>query len=148
MSREFEINIEPKGKGRPRTRIVKTGRRSFAQIYTPKDTREYEQTIRDAYDAAAFDHNWEPYAEHVPIRICVECGMSIPKSTSKRKREAMAFHLLYPTKRPDTDNLVKSVMDALNGLAFHDDAQIVELKVLKVYADPPYVRVSLSEVNV
>ena len=49
--------------------------------------------------------------------------------------------------KPDTDNIAKSVLDALNGLAYGDDKQIVELKVRKYYGVEPYVNVKLIELE-
>ena len=146
-ARIVNIAITPKGKARPRTRVVKTGGRSFAQIYTPKDTRRYEKAIRDAYDFEAYQHDWEPYREGVAIRLYLEFGMPIPKASSKKNREAMMAFDIVPTKKPDADNLAKAVMDAINGVAYHDDNQIASLHIMKVYAEEPYVRIYMSEFN-
>lgn len=56
--------------------------------------------------------------------------------------------LISPTKKPDMDNVVKIVLDALNGFAWHDDAQVVDLSVMKVYTDQePFVRVELMSLD-
>lgn len=51
-----------------------------------------------------------------------------------------------PAKKPDCDNVEKAVYDALNGLAYKDDAQIVESGLKKYYAVTPCVKVELSDV--
>ena len=56
---------------------------------------------------------------------------SIPKSKVKAAREGAC-----PTTRPDIDNLVKSIMDSLNGFAYDDDSQVIELHAWKVYGEP------------
>ena len=53
---------------------------------------------------------------------------------------------LLPAKRPDFDNLAKGITDALNGLAFKDDNQIVEAHIYKRYGDPQKVEVEIKEV--
>jgi Holliday junction resolvase RusA-like endonuclease len=56
----------------------------------------------------------------------------------------MQLGLIYPAKKPDIDNVVKSVTDALNGLAYGDDSQIVSLYVHKRYGLVPMVEVEIS----
>ena len=53
---------------------------------------------------------------------------------------------IYPTTKPDTDNIAKSILDSLNGIAYKDDKQIVSLKVDKYYTEIPSVSVWISEV--
>ena len=71
---------------------------------------------------------------------------SIPKSDSKRKREAKLDGTLRPTKKPDLDNLVKIIADSLNELAYYDDAQIVDVQCRKFYSDRPRVEVRIREI--
>lgn len=60
-------------------------------------------------------------------------------------REFKLSGKMRPTMKPDNDNIAKSVLDALNGLAYVDDKQIVELKVNKYYGAEAYVYVKLTE---
>ena len=53
---------------------------------------------------------------------------------------------MRPTVKPDCDNLAKSILDSLNGLAYQDDKQVVELSIKKYYAENAEVRVRLTEV--
>ena len=53
---------------------------------------------------------------------------------------------IYPTTKPDTDNIAKSILDSLNGIAYLDDKQVVDLRVRKQYAEVPGVSVWISEV--
>lgn len=70
----------------------------------------------------------------------------IPKSASKRKREQMERNIIVPTVKPDADNVCKAVCDALNGVAWKDDAQIVNLIFEKHYGAEPCVKVEIEEV--
>ena len=49
------------------------------------------------------------------------------------------------TKKPDIDNVAKSVLDALNGLAFDDDSLIHDLQIIKRYTiGEPRVEVTME----
>ena len=58
----------------------------------------------------------------------------------------MYRNVIRPTKKPDVDNVAKSILDSLNGMAYKDDSQVVECIVRKWYADEPKVKVKLMEV--
>lgn len=122
--------IEPVAKGRPR--FTRTG-----HAFTDKKTRDYEKTIREGYIGGKFEG---------PIGVSLTFGMPIPKSTSKRNREKMIEKKLLPcVKIKDVDNCMKSVLDALNGIAYEDDSQIVYLMGRKVYAAEPHVYIKIWE---
>ncbi|MDR1647770.1 MAG: RusA family crossover junction endodeoxyribonuclease, partial [Zoogloeaceae bacterium] len=72
-----------------------------------------------------------------------------PASWSKKKRGAALGNprAILPAKRPDLDNVVKSVCDAMNGVVFRDDAQIVRLTAEKIYAECPCVRVQIEAIK-
>lgn len=133
----FEIPGEPKGKGRPR--FTRTG-----HAYTPQETAEYEERVRLAYKAKYKD---EPFAKGVPLKMEIAAYFTPPKRTSKTKRAAMLNHDLRPMKKPDGDNIIKIIADALNGVAYYDDAQLVEVKIGKFYSEEPKVFVILTEVD-
>lgn len=126
---------EPKGKGRPRM-STKTGR-----TYTPKDTVFYENLVRHEYAAqCGIKHDGE-------IEAVIIAYYSIPKSTSKKKYNQMIDGTLRPTKKPDTDNVAKIILDSLNKIAFDDDSQVVDLLVKKFYGEQPRVELIISEVR-
>lgn len=52
---------------------------------------------------------------------------------------------MIPTKKPDSDNIAKIICDSLNGIAYHDDSQIVELYICKSYSENPKVIVTIAE---
>lgn len=130
MELKFVIPGEPKGKGRPRF-----GRSGHA--YTPHDTATYENLVKTCFKDQYPDHI--PVAPGIPIKCYILAYFGIPKSTSKRKRMQMAIDLIRPLKKPDADNIIKIVCDALNGIAYYDDAQIVEVILEKMYDDTPRV---------
>ena len=135
MTFDFFIPGKPCGKGRPKFGNGRT--------YTPEKTVNYENLVQvcfmQAYPGA------EPIKARVPVVALMTAYYPIPASTSKKQRDRMTAGLVVPTVKPDADNVAKIVLDALNGSAFCDDAQVVHLQVLKRYAEEPGVKVRITE---
>ena len=134
----FVVLGAPIGKGRPKFSTF-NGR---AIAYTPQKTVNYENLVKISFQQSgekAFDKS-------VQLTATIKAFFSIPKSVSKSKRDLMLNGYILPTKKPDTDNIAKSVLDALNGLAYYDDAQICELHVYKAYSEMPRVEVFIDEI--
>lgn len=53
---------------------------------------------------------------------------------------------IRPTKKPDLDNIMKCVTDALNEIAYQDDKQIVSASIEKYYSEEPRVEVAIMEI--
>lgn len=134
--KKFIILGEPKGKGRPR--FTRNG-----HTYTPERTANYETLVRLEYERQCEGM----FEQGIPLELNIKAYFAIPKSASKRKKEAMRTGQLRPTKKPDMDNIVKIVADSLNGAAYHDDAQIVSTSIEKWYAAVPRVEVSIGEIG-
>lgn len=141
----FAVYGDPRGKARPR--FDSRHRRTF----TPKATQDYEKKIREAYLQEARQYEMEedsvsPSLLQGPLYMVITAGFRIPKSASKIRRAKMIDGQIRPTKVPDVDNIAKIVQDALNGYAYKDDAQIVQLLVDKHYTkEDPYVAVMIEE---
>ncbi|NTU67988.1 MAG: RusA family crossover junction endodeoxyribonuclease [Chlorobiaceae bacterium] len=82
-----------------------------------------------------------------PLVVVLDFGFPRPKShfgsgvnASKMKQYAPHYH----TSKPDIDNLQKFVMDALNGVFWHDDSCVCVVHAAKRYSDTPGVRVTIS----
>lgn len=135
--REFKIPGKAQAKQRPRM-----GRSGV--VYTPKETLVYENYVKMCYSDYAQQFGWLPYENQV--RAEIEVLVAVPKSDSKTKKKAKIEGMIRPAVKPDCDNLAKSILDSLNGLAYHDDKQVVELSVKKYYAENAEVRVRLTEV--
>ena len=122
---KFEIPGIPVAKGRPRF-----GR---GRAYTPRKTRNAENRIADAA-LKAMGRNPPMIG---PLWIQIVFGFPVPKSFSKARRVSALAGGLNPTSKPDIDNLVKAIMDGLNGIAYFDDSQIVDIAARKWFmADP------------
>lgn len=132
----FSILGEPKAKGRPR--FAKRG--GFAKTYTPEETRNYEAYIKMCFADAANGNKLQG-----ALNAEIKCFFGIPKSVSMKKRQAMIDGIIPCMKKPDTDNIAKTVLDSLNTIAYDDDKQVVKLVVEKMYSDRPRVDVILQE---
>ena len=77
--------------------------------------------------------------------MSVSAYYPIPKSTSKVKKEKMLKGILLPDKKPDVDNVLKGICDALNTIAYDDDKQIVHMDIEKYYSEEPRTEVILKE---
>ena len=133
--RKFEVIGTPVAKGRPR--VTKWG------AYTPEKTVNYENLVQFSYLQEY--KNIEPLEGYLKIEIAFY--MPIPKSTSKKNRELMIGWKLLPDKKPDIDNMIKSITDALNELAYQDDKQIVEVHAYKYYSEQPKAVVMINKLT-
>lgn len=133
------IDGEPIGKGRPRV----TNRGSFAHAYTPKRTKNYEKQVQQSY----FNQIGVGTKLEGPIKTEVKAFFPIPKSSTKKQRELMLKDKIKHIHKPDLDNVYKSVFDALNGLAYNDDSQIIIMNGRKYYSDEPRVEIHLEEIK-
>lgn len=132
----LHLDINPVPKGRPR--FSKVG--GFVRSYTPKKTSDYEATVRQAAQQAMTREPLE-----TPLEAFLYFRLPIPKSYPKKRVQACLSGLERPTKKPDLDNLAKSVLDGLNGVVYLDDSQLVSLHITKVYDHNPGVDIMVRE---
>ena len=127
----FDVYGKVRGKGRPR--FTRGGR-----PYTPKATRDYERAIRDAFENAP-GRPREPFSG--PIAVSIMTYRQLPNSTPKSVSREPDTH------KPDADNVAKVVLDALNGVAWLDDAQVTSLTVVKLDRErrEEFLRVIVSD---
>lgn len=135
----FKIPGEPTGKGRPRYANV----RGVVRTYTPKKTRDYERRVQQFFRKA--------YPGYIPldgpVSVYIYAVFPVPESFSMAKKQRCYSGELLPTKKPDADNIAKIVLDALNGLAYRDDAHVTAMSANKRFQnapdEPPHIRVEL-----
>jgi len=128
---------EPVAKGRPR---FGAGLRP----YTPAKTRQAEGIASSAARVAMAGR--DVFAG--PIRVHILAVFPVAKSWPKSRREDALNGKIHVTKKPDIDNVAKLVTDAMNGIVWIDDSQIVELEAAKVYGENPRTIVSVNPVDV
>lgn len=130
---KFVIPGDPVGKGRP---IFATrGKYHFA--YTPERTKIYEQKVKDCFGDNVLTSG--------PIAVKIEAIYKVPASASKKKKAELLKS--YPVKKPDLDNVVKIVLDALNTIAYKDDSQIVMISAVRKYGNEPQVIVEIIPID-
>ncbi|MFG0353549.1 RusA family crossover junction endodeoxyribonuclease [Pseudomonas sp. zbq_5] len=132
---QFLVPGEPVGKGRMRL----TTRHGIARMHPTDRTIAYEGLIAMAGAQAMGDRS----LLECPVMVEMRIVLAIPQSMSK-KRKAMAIAgELFPTKKPDMDNVIKAIYDGLNGVVWKDDVQVVDAFVRKRYGEVPGVHVRI-----
>ena len=131
----FEIAGIAKGKGRPRFSTAG----GYARTFTDKATATWENFVRLSY----INSGGEKLSGN--IAVIIQSYFPVPKSISKKK-QALLMGTPFPHK-PDCDNLAKSILDALNGIAFDDDMQVTLLTVTKFYSDTAKTVVTIGELE-
>lgn len=140
----FRVPGVPVPMPRARARVVYDHDLAHARIYTPSKAQRYKRDVWAAFLAATNGGRAIPFGS--PIAVTLAFGLPVPPSYTKRRRAACLAGTIYPTGRPDVDNLAKSCLDALSGPsgAWGDDTQVVELYVTKRYAAPEHVGVVVT----
>ncbi len=133
----FSVECLPIPKGRPR--FKRAGK--FIQTYTPKKTLDFEELLRSRAVEAMGDS--EPLDS--PLEAFFYIRLPVPQSYSKKRSKACLEGLESPIKRPDIDNYAKSILDAMNGVIFKDDSQVISLHITKRYDLTPGVDMMVLE---
>lgn len=129
MFKEIYFSIPIKAAAKQRARFYR------GRVYTPKETKSFEKEVR---------WHWKKSGKKmIPVVATdVYIFVYLPKpKTSKNK---------HPIVRPDADNMIKSILDALNGHAWKDDAQITRISFNKLYAkekEKPRISIFINQVN-
>jgi len=138
MKKSIHFEVEGPAKGKARARTVNKNGRVWS--YTPKKTQCYENAVKQAFleefnclDMSLYDKD---------IKVFISAYYDAPKSLPKKKRQEL-INKVY-LKRPDADNIAKSICDALNGLAYKDDSCISHLEVDKFYSKRSYTKVTIE----
>lgn len=132
----FTVEGRPRGKGRPR--FISADRPPI----TPKATREAEAAIKAAYLSAA-----GPHCDLMTgtVTLSIEAVFRIPSSWPNKLRAAALNGEVEYTGKPDRDNLLKLPMDALNGVAWVDDAQVNRGPIVRRYGYPERTEIVVFE---
>lgn len=135
----FFVPGKPLGKGRPRA----ARRGKNITLYTPEKTVKYESTValfaRQAMAGRALIDG--------PVVATLFIALPIPASWSKKKKAQVLADELLPTGKPDSDNVVKTIFDAINGVVWNDDTQVVDHTAKKRYRPTPGVEVLISSIQ-
>lgn len=135
MNTRIEVKGKPHGQGRPRTTII-AGK---PHIYKDTNSREYEKRIASEYIKVGGE------LHEGAVRLSILASFPVNKSEKKNTKIQMLEDKIAPTKKPDLDNIVKAVMDGLNGVAYKDDSQVVAIDAQKCYGREGRVIVTVME---
>lgn len=125
-----QVNIKPVPQARPRFFVRYSGFRRFVGAYDPDKCKTYKEVIAWHARTEAFRQGLQnPVGGPISIKLIFQMG--------KNGKE------VYHTKKPDIDNLAKAVKDALKGIIYADDSQIVEAHLFKQYGEP-MVRIEIQ----
>ncbi|WP_110995402.1 RusA family crossover junction endodeoxyribonuclease [Pseudomonas sichuanensis] len=132
---QFVVPGDPVGKGRPRVSTVG----GHARMFTPKKTASYEGLIAIVGTEAMGGR----VLLECPVMVEMRIVLPVPASKTKKfKAQALAGEI-FPTKKPDMDNVIKAIYDGLNGIVWKDDVQVVDAIVRKRYGEVPGVHVRI-----
>lgn len=131
------IHLIIPGEPVPQGRARFTTRHGFVRTYDPKKSSDYKSYVR----AIANHINCKPMEGALVMRVDLYRG--VPKSWRKQKQEEALAGIIKPTIKPDCSNYLKGIEDALNGIAYLDDSQLVLVHVTKRYAAEPRAEIRI-----
>lgn len=131
------INIAPYPS--PRPRFTKHGR-----TYMPKAYTDWKYGFLKLWRL----HGGRKFEKHVPIKVNLAFYIAPPKAIEsvKKHQTCLEKETIPVPKKPDADNFIKSVLDALNGYAWQDDGQITDITAVKRYSKNPRVEIEIFPV--
>lgn len=135
----------PQPKQSARFRSVKIGNKSFVKSYQKKEVLNAEKNI--AYDIKQqLPAGFKPISEAIKVKIL----FVFPPLTSWNKKTENIFNsgvTLYKDKKPDIDNLQKLVCDAMQGVVYLNDSQIVDMHCVKIFGPVPMIEVTVKNIH-
>jgi Holliday junction resolvase RusA-like endonuclease len=129
----FVVPGKPVGKQRARVVFGSRGVRT----YTPDETVRWENAVK------VFARDAGITLTDGVFSVDVMVARAVPKSWSKKKK-ATALEGYYAPGKPDLDNIIKAVLDGLNGVVWHDDSQVAQVHANRAYGDEDFVRITVQ----
>ena len=130
------IPIEPVSQLRPRTTTVG----GHPRVYDPPKVKKFKDKVAEFVKRQPIQK-----FENKQLSVQIKFYRPVQKNISKKERELRLSNVHRPTMKPDLDNYTKSILDALNGLVWDDDARIVHLEADKYYAEQPRIEIEVHE---
>jgi Holliday junction resolvase RusA-like endonuclease len=142
----FIVYGEPVAQQRAgRRHFIGTGKdgkpRAMSQSYDPKKSAAFKDRVYDV----AVDHKPEKPLEGA-LMLVIKAFKPIPKSMPKYKRTLAIAGEIKPVTKPDLDNYVKAIKDALRGVIWIDDCQVVTCHSHKLFGEIPRVEIMIKAV--
>lgn len=144
----FTVPGEPVGKGRHRSvtrkrRDASGKMTTYVAHITPEKTEEYELRVKSATRLAVAEYE----AILGPVMLELKIYVGIAASWPKKKRQMALDGDMYPTKKPDSSNILKAIEDAMNEVAYGDDAQITDHHIKRRFSETPRVEIILTPLS-
>lgn len=130
----FTFEIEPVPQLRPRV-----SSRPYVRVYDPPKVKQFKRILRSL---AVNQYARPPLIG--PLSVSLTFYRPVQKSISQSERERRLSNRSKPVVKPDTDNYIKSTLDALNGVLWHDDSQIVKITGEKRYSETGKIIISVK----
>lgn len=129
------IDIEPMASPRPRF--------SRHGTYMPSTYTKWKQEFLSLWQMRSY----KTYDAGIPLAVTIRFYVKPPDRIAKAKKnqESLQAESIPVVVKPDTDNYIKSVLDALNGEAWADDNQIVAIHAVKLYSLNPRIELEVAE---
>lgn len=137
-----EIKIIVPGKPVPQGRPRFTRKGNFVSTYDPKPSADYKKRVKRFASKIQIDDLLSGELE-VEVLIFKETL----KSFNKTKQIDAEARILRPITKPDADNYAKGILDALKGIVWKDDGQVVDLIARKYYSAEPRVEIYIRELT-
>lgn len=136
----FTFTVPGKPQGKARARTFHNSKSNKMSSVTPENTVLYENLIKTCFQQK---YGQKRFSDDAYVVVNILAFFEPPKSVSKKKRADMLERRIWPAKKPDSDNIAKVVLDALNGIAYHDDTQVISLTVTKAYSEEARLSITL-----
>ena len=138
--RFYQIQFKVDGTPRPQLRH----RHGRGRVYDPSKKDKETFTLNCLQEVSVDDMiQVDPESFAGPLIINLHFVMPIPKSTSKTRTAEILDWDTTHIKRPDTDNLIKFCLDAMNGVFWKDDCQVYSVLGTKTYGEDPRTEVNI-----
>ena len=136
---KIKLNFEIKPMAKQSFRTTRSG-----QKYLDPSVIKYRKAIRNMAIAQMRNQKAEKIEGAVNMNIVY--AFRRPQSLSKKERNEIDGGKTVPkTTKPDIDNLTKAILDALNGIAWKDDAQVTQINIQKIWSAKDQIEVEIWE---
>lgn len=140
---QFSVACVPVPQPRQRHRVIRSGPKAYATNYTP--ARHPVQAFKQLVALAA-RQAWKGRPREGALTVRVRFRMPVPGLMAAPIRRHVGAGGESPhIVKPDIDNLLKAIFDALTGICWADDKQISRIEASKVYAREAGVDVWVGE---
>lgn len=139
MASHIKLVINKAPQPQPRPRVTVRGR--YVHAYENKQITMYKRMVAAVYKSKF--KTTKPTDKALAVNVIFYRPIQNAISKTERKRRLTGESL--PVVKPDIDNYVKAILDALNGVAFKDDSQIIALNAKKLYSDKPRTEIEITE---